>query len=74
MTLECILEVEGGVLTPGSILTKGKRYEILSINDEGTAKWYTLVDDTGQECRFLEFRFSSLKEEIRNNKIEELLK
>lgn len=63
-------------------ITKGKEYEILDIipnttgvdwRSNGSKNWYVVIGDLGVKVKYLDFRFSCIEAEIRNNKIEKLL-
>jgi hypothetical protein len=56
-------------------LTIGKRYEILNVEDflKNDERWYSLRDDMGVIGDYHYSKFSCLREEIRNNKLKELL-
>jgi hypothetical protein len=74
MKLKCLIGT--------SDLTVGREYVILEIipnnnnvdwRSNGSKNWYRLIGDNGKEVKYLDFRFSCLEAEIRNNKIEKLL-
>jgi hypothetical protein len=68
MTLECIVAASDE-------LTVGKRYEILNVNNGHllNQNWFLLVNDNGEESKYLSFRFSDPLIEIRDEKLKLLL-
>lgn len=78
ITLECVraMAVWDDITQEVCIaLTKGNRYEILNVEDILTNddRWYSLRDDMGVIGEYHYSKFSCLREEIRNNKLKELL-
>jgi hypothetical protein len=68
MILECLI---GMVNDKGvTVLTKGKRYDILQIQCE---EWYTLINDEGERGLYLGFRFTTITQQLRGDKLERLL-